>query len=132
MEDKNQKINEVDYSNFFTSNSFRIKKIDENEGYNCPRCSSLIEVVSINEDELQYKCINNNNHNNRLKIDEYLERMKKYIDKKNIIEKCEIHELEYKCYCNVCKIHICKECLRSKDHKYHGKEYIYEIQPNDD
>jgi len=51
---------------------------DNNIGYNCLECSSLIEILSINENNntIEFKCINNNNHNNKIKIKDYLEKMK--------------------------------------------------------
>ena len=60
------------------------EQIQENIGYNCLECSSLIEIISINDldNNLEFKCINNDKHNNKLNIYTYLERMKKYKNKK--------------------------------------------------
>ena len=98
----------------------------ENIGYNCPECSSLIEILSIKEDNLEFKCVSNENHCNTLKINNYLEKMKQYIDKKNLNDKCEKHSKEYRVYCFDCKCHLCKECLKTKIHKKHQRVLIEE------
>ena len=109
------------------------EQIKENKGYNCSVCSSLIEILSINENELEFNCVNNKNHSNKLKIVNYLEKMKKYLDNKNLIQVCEKHNNnEYILYCFDCKYHLCKECLKSKIHFNHNKKNIYEPQPSDE
>ena len=112
-------------------------QLNNNIGYNCSECSSLIEILSINEDNntIKFNCINN--HKNNIKIKEYLEKMEKYKDNKNINENCEIHTktkdyIKYVNFCFNCKLHLCKECLKSKIHKNHNKIYIFEIQPNEE
>ena len=111
------------------------QKLDD-IGYNCSECSSLIEIMSINEDEncLSFKCINNDNHNTiKIKINNYLDIMKNHKDNKNLNAKCEFHNNnEYLSYCFDCKYHLCKECLKSKIHKNHNKIYLFELQPNDE
>ena len=112
-------------------------KYDNNIGYNCLECSSLIEILSINEgnNTIKFNCINNKNHNNNIKIKEYLEKMKKYNDNKNLNERCELHENKTKKfinYCFDCKLHLCKECLKSKIHKTHNKVNIFESQPDEE
>ena len=102
-------------------------------GYNCSECSSLIEILSINEDNLEFKCTNNNNnHNNKLKIRNYLEKIKKNIDNKNLNDLCEKHNNQYNFYCLDCKYHICEKCISSKIHKAHNKRYLKEEQPNEE
>ena len=109
-----------------------------NMGYNCSECSSLIEILSINEDNntMKFNCINNNNHNNNIKIKEYFKKMQNYNDIKNLNEICEIHwnkkNNEYINYCFDCKLHLCKECIKSKIHQNHNKEYIFDLQPNEE
>ena len=104
----------------------------ENKGYNCSECSSLIEILSINEDNLEFNCVNNNNHNKKIKIVNYLEKMQKFIDNKNLTQVCEKHNnKEYIFYCFDCKYHLCKECLKSKIHLNHNRLNIFESQPND-
>ena len=102
------------------------EKIKSNIGYNCPECSSLIEIISINDNILEFKCINNENHSNKIKINDYFEKMKKYIDNKNLNDKCENHNDEYKVYCLNCKSHLCKECLPPRMHKTHNKKILGE------
>ena len=38
------------------------EQVIKNIGYNCSECSSLIEILSINEKNLEFKCIGNENH----------------------------------------------------------------------
>ena len=98
-------------------------------GYNCTKCSSLIEILSINENNntIEFNCINNCHNYNKIKIKEYLQKMIKYNDNKNISEKCEMHKKdEYIIYCFDCKVHLCKECLKSKKHRNHEKINIFE------
>ena len=64
------------------------EQLKENIGYNCSGCSSLIEILTIDEDNLEFKCVNNEKHNQKLNINSYLEKMKNYIDKKNLNDKC--------------------------------------------
>ena len=58
--------------------------------------------------------------------------MKKYINNKNLTEKCEKHNHKYKYYCVDCKYHLCKECLKLKTHKTHNKIILEEEQPNEE
>ena len=98
--------------------------------YNCSECSSVIEILELNEEYIEFKCINN--HNIRMKIKEYLDKMKEY---NNIILNnniCNIHKNEYISYCFECNMHLCKECLKSGEHSYHYKINIIEIIPNND
>ena len=108
----------------------QIIELDNNNiNYNCTECSSLIEIIFINEKDniIKFKCIDNN-HEKEMNIKEYLEKMEKYKNNK-IKEKCEKHNNEFIIYCFDCKYHLCKECLKSKIHKKHNKNDIYELQP---
>ena len=105
--------------------------IKENIGYNCSECSSLIDIISINEETLEFKCIDNHNHKNKLKINKYLEEMKKYIDKKNLKSKCETHNHKNKIYCLSCKCHLCEECLKSEIHKTHNEIILEKEHPDE-
>ena len=49
--------------------------------YNCSECSSVIEIISIDHDNIEFKC--KNNHNMKMKIKDYLDKMKEY--NKNIL-----------------------------------------------
>ena len=72
------------------------------------------------------------NHNNKLNIRNYLEKMKKNIDNKNLNDICEKHNNQYTFYCLDCKYHICEKCISSKFHKEHNKRYLKEEQPNEE
>ena len=52
--------------------------------YNCPECQSVIEILKLDEEFIEFNC--NNNHNNKMKIKEYLDKIKEYVIniKKNI------------------------------------------------
>ena len=99
--------------------------------YNCSECSSSIELLSIDEKEymIEFKCINNN-HKKKLPIKEFIDKMKKYNNKNTNKDKCDGHNNEYECYCLDCNRHLCKECLKTRDHIYHQKNSLIEIQPN--
>ena len=99
--------------------------------YNCPECSSSIEILSINEKEssIEFRCINNN-HQRKMLIKEYLDKMKDYTDKRINNDICQIHNNKYECYCLDCNIHLCKECLKLRNHINHTKNNIIEIQPS--
>ena len=44
--------------------------------YNCSECSSIIEILKIDEENIEFKC--NNKHQKLMKIKDYLNTMKKY------------------------------------------------------
>ena len=103
--------------------------------YNCSECSSLIEILSINENNniIEFNCLNKNfNHNKKLTmpIKEYLEKMKKFNNNKLNKDECEIHKAKYLCYCFDCNCHLCKECLKEGNHLNHVKNNIIEIEPS--
>ena len=102
--------------------------------YNCSECSSLIEILSINENNntIEFNCLNKNfNHNKKITmpIKEYLEKMKKYNNNKLNKDECEIHNIKYVSYCFDCNCHLCKECLKTRNHLNHIKNNIIEIEP---
>ena len=100
--------------------------------YNCTECPSPIEILSINENEstIEFKCINSN-HKIKMPIKEYINTMKEF-NNKNINDNiCNIHRKKYECYCSDCKKHLCKECLKSKEHISHNKYNLIEFQPNE-
>ena len=45
--------------------------------YGCSECSSVIEIINIDDENIEFKC--NNNHNIKMNIKEYL-------NKKNVIK----------------------------------------------
>ena len=98
--------------------------------YNCSKCSSAIEIISINEDTIEFKC--NNNHNEKMCIKEYLEKMRKNNDNKINNGICSTHKDDYLVYCFECNEHLCKDCLKLGGHSYHYKINIIEILPKDE
>ena len=99
----------------------------------CPECSSMIEIITLNEENnmLEYKCIKNNHKNNKISITEYLYKIKK-IKKENINDfkdHCEKHKNIYITYCFDCNYHLCNDCLKLGNHINHKKSNIIEIQP---
>ena len=99
--------------------------------YNCSECSSPIEILTIDEKEcsIEFNCINNN-HKKKMPIKEYLDKMKKYNDKSINKAKCTHNDKYCDCYCLYCNKHLCKECLKTREHINHQKKSIIEIQPN--
>ena len=98
--------------------------------YNCSECSSNIEIISLDENNIEFAC--NNKHNIKIEIKEYLNRMKQYNNIKLNKDKCDEHKKEYLSYCFDCNEHLCKDCLEKGEHIYHYKTYIIEILPKND
>ena len=111
----------------------KVQKFHEKEldylYYNCTECPSLIEIISINENNnnIRFKC--EKDHNKKLLIKEYLKQMEKNKNI-NINEKCNMHNKKNICYCFSCIRHLCKKCLESKNHIKHKKIYIFELKPD--
>ena len=105
---------------------------DNNIYYNCIKCKSLIEILSINEydNTIEFKCQNKDNII-KIKNEEYLKNIEK---NKNINLKdiCEIHNNIYIIYCIDCKKQLCIKCLKSKNHIKHNKIIISELQPGEE
>ena len=94
----------------------------ENESYTCSKCSSDIEVLSIDNDEkkIKFKCLNKNIENNHkiqtMLIGEYIKNMEKYTF---LYDECSICHIKQNSinngkifkYCTDCKIIVCNECL---------------------
>ena len=99
--------------------------------YNCTKCSSPIEIISLNEKEcsIEFKCINNN-HELKMAIKDYINKMKSFNDKNINNDICDTHNKKFECYCTDCNKHLCKECLITRDHIDHSKYNIIEYQPN--
>ena len=101
--------------------------------YNCSECSSLIEIINLDDKIIEYKCFNKkNNHILKMTIEEYINKMKIHHIEKND-DKCMIngHYKENESYCLECNIHLCELCLKSRDHLSHNKINIKEILPKD-
>ena len=102
--------------------------------YNCSECSSLIEILSIDEESntIKFKCLNKEcicNQIIEMSLKEYLEKMKKYNKKEINNDECEMHNKKYLNYCFDCNRHLCKECLKTRTHLNHIKNNIIEIEP---
>ena len=102
--------------------------------YNCSECFSHIEIISINEENnaIEFICLNEaNNHPKKINMSlkEYLKKMKKYNSSKLNKDTCEKHKSKYVSYCFNCSCHLCKECLKKRNHLNHVKNNIIEIQP---
>jgi len=103
--------------------------------YNCTECSSLIEILSINEDEniIQFKCLNKNCGIEKKKLlNEYFEEMEKYKQRNVNNDTCQKHSSKnnkYMSYCFDCNCHLCEECLKTREHICHNKNNIIEIKP---
>ena len=97
--------------------------------YNCTECNALIEILSIDEKENTIEFLCSNQHKKLMPIKEFLDKM---MDNDNVdINKdiCQIHKNQYMSFCFDCKKHLCKDCLKTRDHIYHNKNNILEIQP---
>ena len=101
--------------------------------YNCSECSSLIEIIYLDDINIEFKCFNKNNpHKIKISIKEYINAMKiKYREINN--EKCMInkHNKMNECYCLECNIQLCDICLKSREHLLHNKINIKEILPRE-
>ena len=78
---------------------------------------------------IEFQCINNN-HNIKMLINEYINKMKKFNCNNINNDICITHNLKYECFCLDCKIHLCKDCLKLRNHVNHLKNNIIEIQPD--
>ena len=115
------------------------EEIKNNNFTICPDCGSSIEMLSINENKIEYRCLNEKKkHVKETKftktIEEYLEKIKENKDNNydEIKDKCHLenHNLNnYVSYCLDCRCHLCEECLKSKEHINHRKSNMIEIQP---
>ena len=56
----------------------------------------------------------------------------KAFNNKNINDEiCNVHNKKYESYCSDCKKHLCKECLKSKEHIVHIKYNLIEFHHNE-
>jgi len=105
--------------------------------YNCTECSSLIEILSIDENKniIEFKCLNKDCHDSKKTktIKEYFEKMEK--NKKIKINE-DIYKEHINCknnkfvsYCFDCNCHLCEECLKTRAYICHNKNNIIEIKP---
>ena len=66
-----------------------------------------------------------------MNIEEYLDKIKEYKDRmilnNNMLSNssnCNKHNEEHLSHCFECKMHLCKNCLKTGEHGYHYKIYI--------
>ena len=111
---------------------------DNNLYYNCPECPSLIEILSIDEENnnIEYNCLNKKYFHGKsiISIREYLNKMRKFTNQKINKDTCDLHSSkysnsEYISYCFDCNCHLCNECLKTRTHINHLKNNIVEIKP---
>ena len=99
--------------------------------YVCVNCDSLIEIISINEEDntIEFKCLNKENiHSCKMKIGEYLNKIKNRKKEEIMTDKCKAHnKIDYESFCLNCNQHLCKQCLELRSHIYHRKINIKEI-----
>ena len=98
--------------------------------YMCSECESLIEIIKIDEEFIEFKC--NNNHNIKINIKDYLTKIQEYNNKILNNDKCLKHNEKNFSYCFECNMHLCKKCLNLGDHSYHYKINIIEIKPKNE
>ena len=100
--------------------------------YNCSKCPSLIEIINIDENNIEFKCCNKKEpHHLTMKIGEYIQQMVLNYNEINY-DKCKIndkHNKDYESYCIECNINLCKECLKTREHIDHYKINLNEIKP---
>ena len=103
--------------------------------YNCTECSSMIEILSINEENniIEFKCLNKEHEKKVMPIKEYLSKINKNKQKNINEDRCKEHLLckdnRFVSYCFDCNRNLCKECLKSRSHINHNKNNIIEIKP---
>ena len=104
--------------------------------YNCSECPSVIEIINLDDEFIEFKC--NNEHKIKMRIEEYLNKIKENKDQMLLNNKannsrCDIHKgEEYLSYCFQCNIHLCEKCLMTGEHSYHYKIYLVEIKPKEE
>ena len=129
----------AEINNKINHNSYDAQSIDESLlknydiMYNCTECSSLIEILLINEDKniIKFKCINKNcGAKKEMPINEYFEKMEKHKQRLVNEDICREHNSnKYSSYCFDCNCHLCEECLKTGEHIGHNKNNIIEIKP---
>ena len=119
--------NENKNSNYFNEeNSFH--KFDN---YCCPYCTNLPEILNFTEgnDTVKFKC--KKHGENSLNIQDYLEKMEKYLTTSELKTKniCNEHPKEnFSFFCFTCQENICQKCLQK--HEKHIKYSIESVRPN--
>ena len=108
--------------------------VDIKKGYFCSQCSSLIKILSINEENtnIEFQCLNKNNpHQESINIEEYLNirnRNKNKIDDNG--DTCTEHKEKFSSYCFECNKQLCIKCQKNGIHIRHKKVNLIEIEPS--
>ena len=109
------------------------KKVENTKkGYSCTKCSSLIQILSINENNnnIEFECTNKKNtHRESISIEEYLRNR----NKNNINDNgdvCGEHKEKFISYCLECNIQLCIKCQKNGIHISHKKVNLIEIEPS--
>ena len=115
--------------------SDELKKYDFN--YCCTDCTSLIEILKINENNniIEFKCLNkNDSHQKSLKINQFLEKRKqqKIGNSNTNTDTCNEHGQKFMSYCFECNKHICEKCQNEGNHLLHSKINIIEVEPSNE
>ena len=108
--------------------------VNTKKGYFCSQCSSLIKILSINENNnnIEFQCINKNNpHQESINIEKYLNirnRNKNKIDDNG--DTCSEHKEKFSSYCFQCNKQLCIKCQKNGIHIRHKKVNLIEIEPS--
>ena len=119
-----------------TPNPDKVTNILNDIYYKCTECNSTIEILSINEKEnsIEFKCTNKKEkHNKKILLKEYLNIINNNKNNNKDVNEdtCDIHiKNKYESFCFDCNVHLCKECLKNREHAFHKKCNIIEIKPN--
>ena len=80
IDNKQIKMKEKEYSKYIydLDEAPAIIQLNNNIYYNCTKCPSAIEIKSIDENNIEFECTNN--HHLKMKIKDYLDKMRIYND----------------------------------------------------
>ena len=103
--------------------------------YNCSesQCSSPIEILSLDNEIIEYKCFNPKaSHKIKMELKEYLNIMKSHFNNENrSICLIDRHYKENQSFCLTCNKNLCQICLESREHLSHNKIDIREVLPRE-
>ena len=97
----------------------------------CTECSSPIEILFIDNNNIEFQCCNKKgNHKIKMLIEDYINKMKNQ-NFDIMKDKCfnNNHYKTFESFCFECKMNLCEECLKSREHLNHDKISIKEILP---
>ena len=129
-----------DYNNApLPENKISEEKLMKDDLTICPKCSSVVEILAINEDNntISFRCTKEKEVVT-MPIKEYLKQISECKNKtlEDLKDKCQIHkeskERNYVSFCLDCNCHLCKECLKTRIHINHRKINIIEVKPTEE